>query len=540
MLDKVSVSRRALDFEDYISILKRNWRWMLGPAFLGLVLSTVTAYLLKDTYVSQATIRIVPQQISPEVVPNITAEDVADRINGMAQQIESRPILQSIIQMFNLYPKETKTEPMQDVVDHMRGSISIRPVESVMNPNGKTLPAMAVAFAYQNPATARKVCDEIVSRFMNASTEESLGVRRSADAFLNEQYSQAKRELDAAEQKLADFRTKYAGRLPEEVNTNLAQMGALQQRGASVGDNLARLAEQRMMLDSQLRMAQDRLAAAKEDSPQAQMQNQKVASLDREIEQLEGAIADMRRRYTEDYPDLQSARDRLQMLRTDREAAAKEKPKPEDNSLASAAIAKERAEAQNVVNQIQLQIKANDMEQQRLKRADAQVNSGLQAFEGRLQELPAGEKEYEDLLRDRDLIKQRYQEFEVKRQRSASSIQLELSKQGETLELLEPASMPSAPAKPKRQTIIPMGALIGLGLGVVMVGIREMKDTSLKSLKDARLYSQLSVLGSIPLLENHVIVQRRKQVLWVSWALATFAGLLIMAGSIAHYYLSKA
>jgi hypothetical protein len=75
---------------------------------------------------------------------------------------------------------------------------------------------------------------------------------------------------------------------------------------------------------------------------------------------------------------------------------------------------------------------------------------------------------------------------------------------------------------------------------LVIVGMREVKDTSLKSLKDARLYTQLSVLGSIPLLENDVVVQRRKQVMWVGWAAATVVGLAIMAGSIVHYYMGRA
>ena len=77
-------------------------------------------------------------------------------------------------------------------------------------------------------------------------------------------------------------------------------------------------------------------------------------------------------------------------------------------------------------------------------------------------------------------------------------------------------------------------------MGVILVGIREVRDTSLKNLKDARLYTQLSILGSIPLLENDVVVQRRKQVMWVSWATGTILGVAIMAGSVAHYYLSKA
>jgi len=81
-----------------------------------------------------------------------------------------------------------------------------------------------------------------------------------------------------------------------------------------------------------------------------------------------------------------------------------------------------------------------------------------------------------------------------------------------------------APTKPQRAMIIPIGFVAGLALGGILVALREVKDTSLKNLKDARLYTQLSILGSIPLLENDVVVQRRKQVLWVGWATATILG----------------
>jgi hypothetical protein len=87
--------------------------------------------------------------------------------------------------------------------------------------------------------------------------------------------------------------------------------------------------------------------------------------------------------------------------------------------------------------------------------------------------------------------------------------------------------------------IIGMGPGIGLALGLLLVGIREVKNTSLKNLKDARLYTQLNILGSIPLLENDLVVQRRKQIMWVGWATATVTGLAVMGLTIAHYYLTK-
>ena len=68
--------------------------------------------------------------------------------------------------------------------------------------------------------------------------------------------------------------------------------------------------------------------------------------------------------------------------------------------------------------------------------------------------------------------------------------------------------------------IISIGAGIGLLLGIVIAGAREMKDTSLKNLKDVRAYTQMAILGSIPLLENDFVVRRRKRLAWLGWTTA--------------------
>ncbi len=50
----VTVSRRPPDVEDYIDMLRRYRSWIIGPMFLGLVGSTVIAFLWPDTFVSKA------------------------------------------------------------------------------------------------------------------------------------------------------------------------------------------------------------------------------------------------------------------------------------------------------------------------------------------------------------------------------------------------------------------------------------------------------------------------------------------------------
>ena len=83
--------------------------------------------------------------------------------------------------------------------------------------------------------------------------------------------------------------------------------------------------------------------------------------------------------------------------------------------------------------------------------------------------------------------------------------------------------------------IIPIGAALGLLLGVVIAGAREMKDTSLKNLKDVRAYTQMAILGSIPLLENDFVVRRRRRLAWLGWTTACLAAVVTMAGSVVYY-----
>ncbi len=143
------------------------------------------------------------------------------------------------------------------------------------------------------------------------------------------------------------------------------------------------------------------------------------------------------------------------------------------------------------------------------------------------------------MLRDREIAKQKYVELDEKLGRAKIAEEMEGRKQGEMLEVLDPASLPISPAQPNRPLVVSIGAAFGLFLGVVIAGAREMKDTSLKNLKDVRAYTQMAILGSIPLLENDFVVRRRKRLAWLGWTTACLAAVVVISGSIVYYYVTK-
>lgn len=535
MFDTASVPRRAYDVEDYIDILRRNLRWLIGPAFAGLVIATVIAYSKEDLFISSASIRVVPQQVSPDVVRSLSTQDMADRINGMAQQILSRNTLTSIINNFGLYKKELKSEPMEDVIDKMRGAIPIRPTEGIAA-SGRIMPAMQISFIYPDKYVAQKVCQDLVSRFVDASTQGASESLNAVDSFVKDELSQAKEHLDDLDKQLSDFRAKNAGHLPDDVQSNLQQMMALEGRVGAISEAINRINEQKMILESQISMAKERMSAVK--APQVVAHNQKVFDLNRQIQELETGMVEMKGRYTEDYPGYQAAKDRLAFLKNQRDIASKEKVEGE-TAYDPTTATPERMNVQDQLTSLNTQMKALNLEAAQDHKDLNNTNNAIRQFQARLQGTPVGEKEYSDLIRDRDMARAKYLDLAATRSRSTVAIHLEQRRQGETLESIDQASLPTTPFFPKRNTTLPLGAFIGLGLGVLIVAVREMKDTSLKNLKDARLYTQLNIIGSVPLLENDVVVQRRKQMMWVGWTTATIAGLAIMTVSVAHYYLAK-
>jgi uncharacterized protein involved in exopolysaccharide biosynthesis len=249
----------------------------------------------------------------------------------------------------------------------------------------------------------------------------------------------------------------------------------------------------------------------------------------------------MRQHYKDSHPDVQTAMGRLAAAKQKRDDILKaESAKQPDSRPANPLVVRESRDLDITIQRLQTAIEAKDLEMQQYHKDLQRTNDSIKGYQARIETVPLGEKQYSDLLRDRDIAKQKYIEREEKLGRARMAREMEDRKQGEMLEQLDPASLPITPTEPKRPLVVSIGAGLGLLLGIVFAGAREMKDTSLKNLKDVRAYTQMAILGSIPLLENDFVVRRRKRLTWLGWTTACLAAAVIMSGSIVYYYVTKA
>lgn len=544
-----SVSRRPLDIEDYIDIGRRHKAWILGPAFAALVLSVVVAFLWPDTYVSVATIRIVPPQVPTDLVPSNVNSAMSQRINSMYQTISSRGALTNLVNMYNLYPRDRNHKPMEDIVETVRENIKIgdvvpsRPGNN--SPKQQEIPAFQISFSYENRMIAQKVTADLVSRFITENTRERTQQSVLTTQFLKDQVESAKKRLEGLDEKLAAFRQSYSGRLPEQLTQNTVQLNMLEQRIGNLNTGLGRISQERMLLEADLRSLKTQKATLVPAPEQAigRQRNQQLDQMDSEILKLETSLAALREHFTDKHPDVQRVATQLNIAKKMRDkVAAREteaQPEPAVAGRQDPLFEKEGRQIDANIERLEAQLKAKAAEAEGYQKDIAATERQIRAVQARIEAAPASEQQYAELIRDQSLAKARYDEMMQKQSQSAVAEELEKRQQGETLELLDPASLPQSPTEPRRVVIVAAGTIFGMFVGLVLAGAREARDNSLKNLKDVRAYTQLPVLGSIPLLENDLVVRRRKRLSWLAWSTACLVGILIMTGSVFYYYATR-
>jgi polysaccharide biosynthesis transport protein len=549
--DPLAIQHRALDVEDYIDVVRRHRSLILAPMLAGLVISVVVAFLWPDTFVSSATIRVLPPQVPEGLLTMPLTVDMGQRVGQMTQSILSRATLTNIINTYQLYQKDRKRLPIEDIIETMRAkAINVQMIGGGANSGTKTV-AFNVSFKYDNRFTAQKVCQDLVTKFMDENIRERASSSSQMKDFVEDQWATRKRDLDAIEEQLSRFKSANVGRTPDQQGATFSAINSIETRMTNINASLGRLNQDRLIIENQISIYKDQLkqitVPTSENITTIVPRNDRLISIEREIATYETRLQSLKEMYQDSHPDIRAAlgnlqilkkeRDRLQKSQDELEAAAK-KSSGTISGLRPEAVREARAlEAQ--IQQLQSRIEVSRMEEDSYKKALQEAEKSARAMQATLTTMPSSEKEYEQLRLQSMLARRDFEEIDRMRQRAGAAVELENRKQTEKLEILDQASLPVNPTEPKRWMIILGGAIGGLVLGICFAGAKEMKDSTLKNLKDVRAYTQLTVLGCIPLLENDLVVRRRRRLAWLAWSTALLASIAIMTGSIVYYTSTK-
>jgi uncharacterized protein involved in exopolysaccharide biosynthesis len=543
----VNISRRQPDVEDYIDMLRRYRSWIIGPMYAGLVISVVIAFIWPDTYVSSALMRITPQQVSEHLVPSELTQQMSDRLAQMEQQILSRTDLVELITRpaLNLYPKERAQKSLEDVVQDMRTKdIKIAMYDAPgANSDRRFASAFQISFRYSDRFKAQAVVRELVSKFTEQNENAQADQIRLTTNFMDDELKRAKAHLDEMQGRMTAFEIENNGRLPDQFTANVQAANTASMEASRMADQLNAAQTQKLMLENQLtnyindeKYVQGN-AERTINAPNVAVKNQQLINVESELQRAKSTLASMQKMYGENYPDVNQLKASISSL--EGQKAELEKSQTEQNSAAQTAPVKvqdpaAQAQLENLrdnISSVKVRIQAAQLEIERLTQAQAEMNKRVGSFQARIDQAPLNQQQYVQLNHDLALAKDDYDEKSKRRDMAQTSQNLTAHKAGEMLELLDPADLPEQPVEPNRPLFAASGTAIGLVLGLVLAAIKEMKDTSLKNLKDVRAYTNLAVLSSIPLLENALLVRRKRRLFWLAWSCAFVVGTIAVSSA---------
>lgn len=521
----MSVDFRQRSLGEYAKMLKRR-KWLI---FLPVLTMTVAVgyvvYKLPSMYESTSLLTLKPPTISPMVIQSLTEEDLSQRLQIINQEVLSRSSLEPMVLKYKLFEAERNAGmPMELVIDQMKKNIKVTPEQN----EGERVAAFRVSYRDRSPEAARNVTAELASKFVNAQVISQTQRAETTREFIDNQVNMAKTSLDNLEKQRLDIMTQNVETLPESEQGLVAQLEGLRQREQTITKEKetlmtekGRLNDSIRALNSQARLIEDfgeketqdavRQATRIEDTPAYAQLIQKRTELTAKLENLKTTLREKHPEIIKTKNEIEAVNNELAALSKNTQNRVKEANQASTRKaeLQKQNILIERQKAESQIQQIEQQMQYKDQELQ-------QNSAQIAALEAKINTIPNVKVALESINTQYQSAKQTYDDFLKKKNSAELMVGVESNAQGETIRVQDPANLPASPANAsKKPMLITLGAMVGLGIGLFLAGVFEIPRLfTIQSVQDAKHYTGLPVLASVPPLLSHNEIAWKRRAHW--------------------------
>jgi polysaccharide biosynthesis transport protein len=506
-------------------------------------------FKLPAVYKSEALVLVDSQKIPEKFVSSTVSSGVADRLAAISQEIMSTTRLLKIIGDLDLYKAERKAKTQEEVVEKMRRDISV----TVQKDNWATGKPVAFKVGYQGNAPT--LVAEVANQLANLYIEENLQTREveasGTSDFIDNQLSEAKRQLDDEEGKVAKFKQAHNGSLPEQESPLLSTLSNLRLQLQGIQDSLNRSQQNKLMMETALATEQSSEANLERALQMRSAAGQPLAMAgdsgqleDRSLPKLQHQLQEMESRYTPDHPDIIALKAEIAHMQQAQQGAAKElataskaKAQPEavpKASDAAAPISRDLLQERGKIAMMQTQLSGlkHDIDFEETERR--RILQQTDALQARVEQLPIVEQEMVGLTRDYETSKANYKSLLDKQIAAQMSTDMERRQKSERFEIIDPARVPEKPFKPDRPLFLALGLIVSLAMALLVGFGLELRNPVL--LGEWELPEHVVVLGRVPIIDMRPKRVAKSQGKLRAVAVGSAAACVLTA-AVAYYFL---
>ena len=466
--------------EDLLKILRKRFWVIFVPWAIIAAGTAAVARKLPDIYMSKAVIQVLPPQVPGTIVAPSTTVSLQNRLQATQQTILSRTRLERLIQDMGLYEAERKKKIMEDVVQGFRDDIRIDPTK------GDTF---NVAYYGRNPSTVMKVAEKLAGFFKDENAIVGARLAENTTSFVESQVDEAKRKLQATEDKLNQYKLQHAGELPQQLTANMQAVQNINQQLASLSQQMNSDNNNKTILERNIAQLEEQSSLVSTVADPAGTAVQKLEAAKAELSNMTEV-----RGLKPENPDVKTQKALIKKLEAQANAEALRGPVTGATTPAEQQRMARLAGWKEDLERIKQNIELGKQEEKRLRSTAA-------GYQRNIDGVPIRDAELIELTRDYEVQFRIYQDLVAQRERSNMSVNAERRQIGEQFVLLDAARMPERPISPNRLMINLFGILGGLALGVALVALLEYRDSTFKTDTEIATALALPVLAVVPVMK---------------------------------------
>lgn len=540
------------NFGDYIGIVRKRQRLLFMVGLPILALGGLLALGLPDIYRASALIEIeaaenVRQSTNPTLQDSIARQSdeplYADQyVQSLSTQVLSDQNLSRLLAAHQLYADQA--DDPKGTIKRLRTDIDVDMVTvPILDPESgrerEVVTAFTVSYDNRDPQRSYLGATWLTNAFLESNREDRRNYAAGTAKFFASEAERMRKRVGELEGKLAEFKAKNVGQLPELSGMNMSSMDRAENEINSVESQLQGLRRERVFLVAQLQQAR---SSGPETTSLSALENeykQKLAiydpnhpdliSLRRQIDmmrtggsptgmtlrqqvaQQRSILAEARQRYGEDHPDIKRIQRNVDSLEARIKAG-----ESADSTLA--------ADSPMAV-QLQTQLNATDTQIAALQSRGLELRRKMTDLETRMTAAPQVEREFQAVSRDLASARAKFEDL-LKRQMDAEVSESAIAGgTADKFHVKSKAVLPDKPAKPQRIAIFAVAIALALVAALSSIVFAQVLDPTVRGVRDIRDILEVTPLTAVPVIEQSGRNPHRK----LRWAFAAKAAAVLIA-----------
>jgi polysaccharide chain length determinant protein (PEP-CTERM system associated) len=513
---------------EYLKILQRRKWLVILPTIAITIAVAYVVYRLPDVYESSTLIVVRPSTLPKNVVPTVTEDNLTRQLTGIQQVVNSRSSLEPLVEKYDLYKLERlRGEPIEGVISMMRKDIDV----NVNTTRNDITNGFNISYRYRDAKVAQAITSELAGKYISVQTANQVNSGAAAKQFIDNQVSQAKEELAAIDKQRFDFMSSHVGNLPSEATSLFNQLAGLREEQKALMAEVGRLQDRRAAATGQLAVLRESRQQTIIDNAEDVTDPKTTQAWSQLVSRraaLEGELTRLSQEYKPIHPDVIAKKKEVEQVQEQMDGMIgdwKDKIKARQERL--------EKNPNLAISQAEAEIKLAEGEIKRQQKMLADNEKAIAGIIARINSVPGVEVALGAIEREYQTKKAAYDDLLIQQQKIGLNTEAIIQQQGEGIEVIDPANLPSKPVAPKRIMLSSLGLAVGLGLGLLLVGIFEgPRLLTIQNSDDARHYTGLPVLLAVPELltpQEARAVPRRRKLLLAAGVVATLVSIPMLA-----------